>query len=408
VVRRDVLSSEAGVAVTGTIDRVRFPGLNALRFFAAYSVLIGHVQEIIQLYHKPATVPVAFRYTPSGHQAVIFFFALSGFLITFLLLDERRQSGRISVAAFYWRRVIRIWPLYFLTVFIGLVILPRVLDSNGVLAGFYHQPQTWQMVALLLVVMPNIANWYLIWPAIAHMWSIGVEEQFYAAWPWLLRACRNHVVAMLAGVVIVRGAVLWLVDLAVANGASSLLMLQACLATFQVECMAIGGIGAVYVFHRRSAGAGVRWGWLLQAITWVAAVETILHKDQLSGLTFATSVPLAMIFTLFIVNIGGNERNPIRLEHKVLDELGKVSYGIYMYHAAAIFLVVEGCLRIPGFPWNTPNLSFTAVVFLTTCVTLSAAFTSYYLFEKRFLQLRNRLGRHSNPGGVLIAKAQST
>jgi peptidoglycan/LPS O-acetylase OafA/YrhL len=395
----------------GTADSVRFPGLNALRFFAAYSVLIGHVQEIIQLYGKPAAVPLFFRYTPSGHQAVIFFFALSGFLITFLLLDERRQFGRISILAFYWRRIIRIWPLYFLTVFIGLQILPRVLDSNGVLAGFYHQPETRTMVVLLLGGMPNIANWFVIWPAIAHMWSIGVEEQFYAAWPWLLRAFRNHVVAMLAGVVVVRGASLRLVDLAVGNGvgvSSALRMLQACLATFQVECMAIGGVGAVYVFHRRSAGAGVRWGWLLQAATWVAAVETILHKDQLSGMTFATSVPLALIFTAFIVNIGGNERNPIRLEHAVLDELGKVSYGIYMYHAAAIFLVVEACLRVPRFPWSTPNLSFTAVVFLTTCVTLSAAFTSYYLFEKRFLQLRNRVGRQSKLGEVMTPRAQTS
>ena len=106
----------------------QFRGLNSLRFFAAFFVVIGHIplnQESVGLPH-PNYGALFFR----GEPAVAFFFVLSGFLITYLLLQERRTTGSVDVMNFYVRRICRIWPVYFLVIAFGLffynVLLPML------------------------------------------------------------------------------------------------------------------------------------------------------------------------------------------------------------------------------------------------------------------------------------------
>ena len=89
---------------------------NALRFLAALLVLVGHAESL-----RASAGGLSFHkldFFNNGQHAVTFFFVLSGFLITFLLLKERNKTQTVQVKSFYWKRVVRIWPLYFLLLFI--------------------------------------------------------------------------------------------------------------------------------------------------------------------------------------------------------------------------------------------------------------------------------------------------
>src|SRR4026208_162751 len=106
-------------------ERVYFPNLNGLRFIAALLVIMQHIEQIKSMYG------IANRWSSPfmqviGEQGVSLFFVLSGFLITYLMLEEEKKTGTIQIRNFYRRRILRIWPLYFLIGFLALAVLSRI------------------------------------------------------------------------------------------------------------------------------------------------------------------------------------------------------------------------------------------------------------------------------------------
>ncbi len=114
-----------------------FKGLNALRFIAAYLVVIHHAEQI-RLKNELFNLK-EYSFFRNGGIAVSFFFVLSGFLISYLLLKELKQTNTIKIKAFYIRRTLRIWPLYFLLVLIGTVLVPVFLD----IINHPYKPKIW-------------------------------------------------------------------------------------------------------------------------------------------------------------------------------------------------------------------------------------------------------------------------
>src|SRR5580765_7047711 len=98
-------------------SRVHFPGLNGLRFTAWFAVFLGHVEQGKELFHYPEHGWI------HGWLGVVLFFVISGFLITYLLLAEGQRYGGLSVPGFYIRRILRIWPLYFLLILSCMLIV---------------------------------------------------------------------------------------------------------------------------------------------------------------------------------------------------------------------------------------------------------------------------------------------
>ena len=233
---------------------IYFPGLNATRFFAALAVIINHLESFKRFagYPNHASVPL---FQAIGPQGVTFFFVLSGFLITYLLLAEQKHSS-IHIGRFYLRRALRIWPVYYLIVVLAFFCLPGVLSfppMEGRLG-----PDFFKKLAYYSVLLPNVA-----FAAYGHilflgpLWSIGVEEQFYLVWPWLMRFAHRRMYLVLGGViatlVIIRwiwaslhGYALWWAVPAPYQTASKLLYLC------RFECMALGGLGATLLFHQKT------------------------------------------------------------------------------------------------------------------------------------------------------------
>ena len=132
--------------------RTYFPGINSLRFFAAMAVVLTHVELVKKLlfhlcelwlktedwivgnawqsiFREGPLKPISWLspfVTFGGYFGVIFFFVLSGFLITYLLLQEKEESGDIAISKFYVRRILRIWPIYYLVIVLGFFVLPHI------------------------------------------------------------------------------------------------------------------------------------------------------------------------------------------------------------------------------------------------------------------------------------------
>src|SRR5947207_1519982 len=170
---------------------VHFPGLNGLRFLAALTVVLFHAGFAFRYAGIPEYDYLNRVNPQTGFLAVVFFFVLSGFLITYLLLVEEAETGDVSVRSFYVRRILRIWPLYYLIIAIAFFVLPASLP------GDFPPPHPRELI-LYSVILTNFAGTV---PCASHLWSIGVEEQFYLCWPVLLKTVRRRHLLLLGVIV---------------------------------------------------------------------------------------------------------------------------------------------------------------------------------------------------------------
>ena len=147
-----------------------FDSLNGLRFFAAFLVVIHH-SETIRLSYNMFNLK-QFSLFNNGGLAVSFFFVLSGFLITYLLLKEKSVTNQISIKKFYLRRILRIWPLYYLLVFIGTIVLPAILIY---ISSDVKIPYSFSDVILYYIFFaPFMVNIFYGHHFLEPLWSIGV------------------------------------------------------------------------------------------------------------------------------------------------------------------------------------------------------------------------------------------
>ena len=177
-----------------------FDGLNGLRFIAAFLVVMHHSETIRRKYGFLNLED--FSLFRNGFNAVSFFFVLSGFLITYLLLKEHNQTSSISIKKFYVRRILRIWPLYFLLVIIGTIIVPFLIHTIGY---NYQIPYTFSQVWFyFLLFMPFMVNALFGHHIIEPLWSIGVEEIFYMVWAPFSKYTQKQYLVFIFSVIIVK------------------------------------------------------------------------------------------------------------------------------------------------------------------------------------------------------------
>lgn len=367
-----------------------FKGLNALRFFAAYLVLIHHIERI-RLKYKLFNL-AEYSIINNGRVAVTFFFVLSGFLITYLLLKEKDRTGTVSVAHFYMRRVLRIWPLYFLLVAIGLVLIPTLLQ----IAKYpYEMPYTFlEAFPFYLFFMPFMVNILFGHSLLEPLWSIGVEEVFYLIWAPLVKLFKNHIGNLLIIVFVCK---LLLSSIIVFGGFP--IQLQKLVTMLQFEAMAVGGAGAFWLFNtQKSVGSYYFFSKSVQVVLLVFIIVRLFFFRSLSAafvgfdVLFNTpifsDVLLQLVFCWLILNVSLNNRSIIRLDFKWLDFLGEISYGLYMYHMLVVFgLVLIAYKFLPPFSPVVETLFFHVVV---TGLTIIISFVSKRYFEDWFNAFRNK------------------
>lgn len=387
------MGREAHLAGRSVTERIYFPGLNALRFLAAFCVLIQHVVQF-QVAFGQREVAFVSRFFLSGRQSVLLFFVLSGFLITYLLLAEREKTETIGIRKFYIRRILRIWPLYYLIVFLSFIVLPIAIGSRSSPWPSYDQILSTTFL-LFLLLLPNVAA-SIDRPVLgaSHLWSIGVEEQFYLVWPLLMKRFAAHPVALMLSVVAVKIGLLWGLDLVSWRPASRqshlLLAGRHFLADLSLESMAIGGLGAWLVFRRRERYLRIVFHPATQAITLALLAGIVYASDRVFGVVAPLSnAVLSLVFVVVILNVSCNPASAVSLENRVFDYLGRISYGIYMFHPAVIILVLL-VFRETG--WSDgAGISYHLTVYLAAVGgTLAVAAASYRFFEMPWLNWKDR------------------
>lgn len=368
---------------------VYFPGLNGARFLAALAVLIIHVSEILGAYGiKNLEVETSsYYFSDIGYKAVGLFFCLSGFLITYLLLKEQESTSSIKIKEFYFRRVLRIWPLYYFVFLLGLFVIPNYLEipesnplSTNPVASFL----------LYLFFLPNLAEKLnlSVW-IIAQLWSIGVEEQFYLFWPILLKKFKKLFLPIASTLVLI-GITLDIL-FSLESNLQNLLAKELhnnfyfalnCISAFRMDHLAIGGIGAYLLVFHRSKLESIAFHPIVERLNIVLLVYLFLNNTRF--LTFQSSIA-AISVTIFLLNIASNPSSTISLENKVFSYLGRISYGIYMYHTLVICmatLLVKSTLNL-----NEQYLvSIASIYLLSIAGSITLAALSYRFFEKPFLK----------------------
>jgi len=331
-------------------------GLDGLRAIAACGVMVSHALKELGRFagHSPH------HSLELGRQGVTMFFALSGFLITYLLLEERERAGGIDLGAFYVRRILRIWPLYFVALGIAMA---------------YHGHATGLL--LFLFFMSNVAfvtGRYV--PDTAPLWSIGIEEQFYALWPLVVSRVRR-LVPLLVCVVIAIPLARIVVHRALGPGRH---VANDLLGTFGYDAMALGALFAIG--YRRANPHLLRIARTPWPHVAFVALVALLAANQL-GLLHVLLAPLvALVTSIFIVAQVASPRPLVDLEAAPLRFVGRISFGVYVYHMLVIALLVRilGNTVLPG----------AAVVMLVCVMTIAVAAVSYRLIERPFLRLKRR------------------
>jgi peptidoglycan/LPS O-acetylase OafA/YrhL len=303
-----------------------------------------------------------------AQSAVTFFFVLSGFLITYLLLREDEETGDISVRRFYIRRMLRIWPLYYLICFIGLVVFSILLGPDYALNTLpIHQ------ILLVLFMLPNFAG--ALGP-LGHLWSIGVEEQFYLIWPWVVRN-RSQFTRIATGILFVKLITAPVIAYINSDAITPLFL------ALRFECMAIGALGA-YLYYKNHALLYTIYSWPVQLITlaglvFVAIVD--VPYNELSVL-FVSAVTICLI-----LNITANPHSPLKIEHPLINYLGQISYGVYLYHYPLLYCVLFILQKLGLMEDGFYDFMLYS---LTIGGTLLLASVSYRWFESPFLRLKSR------------------
>ena len=376
--------------------RIYFPGLNSLRFIAASFVLVHHVEQIKSTQGYDNYFDNIFVHSIGGY-SVTFFFVLSGFLITYLLLVEQKNTNTIDIKKFYIRRVLRIWPLYYLFAILSLVILPQIQALNIPVWQNELEQNYFSQAFLYLTFLPNIALSFLgIIPHANQVWSIGVEEQFYLIWPLIVRFSRNIWQASCK----IIGAYLFikLITLAIVQyqGDSAqykyLLQWSELMQYTRIDCMAIGAVGASLLYYHRQYLQPF-YSYTSQYFLYTVSLLFLAVGGIKGGVLWHFNQQIFAIFSILIIlNIATNPKSLFKLENKTLDYLGRISYGLYMYHSLCIAIAIYLVNQFSNY--SISSFMGNAIVYpLMLLMTIGFAAVSYHWIEQPFIRQKHKFAK---------------
>ena len=349
--------------------RRHFHTFDALRFFSFLLVFLQHVSFSDTL---------SFFFSHSGGIGVSFFFVLSGFLITYILLQEKMATGQIALKKFFMRRILRIWPLFYAMILFAFL-------TPGLLSYFnlhytnegYHPNWVLSVLFLENYKMMFTHSFPDISP-LRVMWSLCVEEHFYVFWGLLIYfiAPRKVPVLILGSIALATIARVVYHHFGIA---------EIDLFT-NIDYFAFGAIPAYFLVFKPGIIQDkiapiplyLKYGFVFITITLVFCIPNLRNEiiHFLEPLVFGLLFSGVIIFTL-------SQNNAIHISDDYwISKLGVYTYGLYLFHT----IIINFLLAVKGqFPFEIHGLVF-AIIALGFTIGVSAI--SYHLFEKQFLKLK--------------------
>lgn len=298
---------------------------------------------------------------------VSIFFVVSGFLITYLLQTEKKIQP-IDVKKFYLRRILRIWPLYYLYLVLIVIIMLIIGLQLNVKPLFFY--------VFFAANVPFIVGNGI--PLLSHYWSLGVEEQFYLFWPWVNKKVRSLILLLIALIFILIGAKITLHYYFPDSVIESVIYVT------RFQCMMIGALGAVLYKQNNKLFLRAVDNKFIQLFCWGILILVAVNKFHIASVIDNEIISLVAMFIIIgQVNI---KNRVVNLELNVLDFLGKISYGIYVIHPLVIFLLAKA---LNGVQINL-SYKYMLVYFCILSTTVLFSYFSYKYFEKYFLNLKKK------------------
>ncbi len=320
-----------------------------------------------------------------GWMGVDLFFVLSGFLITNILLKTKFKPKYFR--NFWARRILRIFPLYYFSLFIILFLLPPLLSKFDF--SYYHQHQLWFWAYL--------QNWlYSLegWPKnhlLHHFWSLAVEEQFYLFFPLCVYAFRKKTLLLFCGIMIVSSIVLryWGASIGFVSPFEYVLTIA------RMDALLLGAATAILMNMDKGRQYLARYTLPVGALSVVYLLvifaltkNWFIYNPYFAKLGY-TIIDVFFVCCLVVALMPKNTFVKRFLEHKYLCWMGKYSYGLYVYHfpiycISRVYLLPEltKMLPMPVFFVKLVN------AVLVTIATIVISYYSYHLLEKHFLKLK--------------------
>jgi peptidoglycan/LPS O-acetylase OafA/YrhL len=307
------------------------------------------------------------------------FFVLSGFLITKILFENRElsqlhnTSRRVVIRSFYMRRFLRIFPIYYITLTVLYIIGPAT--GTAIRQTFPY-------------FITYTSNFYFFsaghWDGmLSHLWSLSVEEQFYLLWPWLmLYVNRKYLLSIV------------LASIAIGIGTQ-----------WALRNHGLGDIFTLSCFDGFGFGALLAWAWVYKSavikkyyvpLLCVSVAAFTLQLFRVSGYnSFVPSRTLTSICTIAVISTVLLEKrfivSDIVLNNPILIFIGKISYGVYLFHLMIPYIAYDLFTPINNFlPHSLKKYSY---YFLTTekfALLILVAFLSWKLIEHPILRLKSR------------------
>lgn len=387
--------ADAGLPVVG--NRVHFPGLDGLRAMAALAVLVHHVSSATGTNTSHWT-GAFFARMDAG---VPVFFLLSGFLLyrPFVVAHLEDRPGP-ALGAFYWRRLLRIVPAYWLALTFAIVVLGTVdVGDAGDVLWLYGFAQIYSKAHVL--------------DGLVQAWSLAVEVSFYLFLPLFAVALRSIPAVHRVRTQLLACAGLWVIGF----GTHAALLAthdEATPATLwlpsQLDLFALGmGLAVVsaWAARRRTEPGWILWvgrhpglWWSLAGVSFLVVSTGLDLPREFVDLTARQELGRQLLyaatafFLLLPAVFGDPERGRIRafLRVPLVAWLGLVSYGVYLWHKDLLDRLLE-----EGAAGWLPDVRFLSLLALVVALTLAAAALSYYLLERPVLRLKGRVPWRRRP-----------
>ncbi len=370
-----------------------FAGLDGLRFISIIFVVLHHLFTFktnfgFHGYDYPVLGLI-------GFYGIQFFFMGSGFLITYLLLTEQQRNGIINLKNFFIRRILRIWPAYYLLIILALVVVLRLpfFRIAGITDSYLaNDPQSANR--LFFFFLPHIESFnYPTAPYVHHTYTIGIEEQFYFIWGLLFFFFFRYAYRIFIVLIIVMPVLNFLhhhlyLYMQNDNAAPKQLQYVNSVITFlkysRPSTFAIGALFGWAYFHQK--------GWVQQFKK--VPVQLLVYAVLTASIFFKIEVPfvhyeyISVIMGCVMLIGTFKKESIINYSAGWISYLGKISYGIYLFH---IFAIVFACQLVRLFYKNETSFGVTLILCLLTLL-LSIIFgaLSYHAFESYFLKLKQR------------------
>ena len=356
----------------------RIPALDGLRGIAILAVLLYHYSNG-QTQSSVAWVMGISRILGAGWSGVDLFFVLSGFLITGILYDTQSDPGYYK--KFYIRRILRIFPIYYITAAAVFVV--------GISVGVHWRPG--HLWFLFYFGYPAALYWPNLIPIspfvrITHLWSLSVEEQFYMVWPWAVRQLaskRNIMITCFAMFILAFASRVAFVERGHLDWASAFLPCR-------MDTLAVGSALAIAV-RKINPSKLQRWAipiFLLATFAFIAIAMGCHSASRSQPAIAVWGYSLTAIAYGALLTMGLGLLSKI-LSWSILRAFGRYSYGLYLYHFPLTALLEH---MKPFISAHIGSFALGSILYVGLCLAInfSIAALSFHLIELPILRLKSR------------------